>query len=218
MAFVSTRKSSLLGDSFVLAPERYDPRRTVEANDGCIPLREIANISRSTVHALSEEQKALVLDTSDAREGIIVAKKSPTSEIGSAKKLVEPGNVIISRLRPYLRQVAFVDSAITNGECQLLCSTEFFVLQAIDKESIAFLVPYLLTTKVQTILAASQEGGHHPRFNESVLSALPIPKQLLDDRKKASRIVEESVKFYRRSEKNIEELVSVSNQCVENSL
>ena len=68
-----------------------------------------------------------------------------------------PGDVIISRLRPYLRQVAFVDSDIRGYELSatILCSTEFFVLRAIEQESIAFLVPFLLSQSTQQVLAAS---------------------------------------------------------------
>lgn len=49
------------------------------------------------------------------------------------------GDVIISRLRPYLRQVAYVDE---DRKEILGASTEFFVIRARNNESIAYLVPF----------------------------------------------------------------------------
>ncbi len=50
--------------------------------------------------------------------------------------------VLISRLRPYLRQVAFVDKDIGDGHAvELACSTEFFVLRSLTAEPIGFSVP-----------------------------------------------------------------------------
>lgn len=67
----------------------------------------------------------------------------PTSEqLNSNKKILKTGDVIISRLRPYLRQVAYVD---IDSNLQLCASTEFYVLRARNNESIAFLVPFLLS-------------------------------------------------------------------------
>jgi len=214
MAFVSIRCSDQLGESFILAPERYDPRRAVEATDDSTRLKEIVRVLRNTVHELPTDKEAIVLDTCDAREGVITARKSRTNSIGSAKKFLSPGNVIISRLRPYLRQVAYVDSLIPNYSGALLCSTEFFVLESLNSQSIAFLVPFLLTEKVQTILAASQEGGHHPRFNESVLLNLPVPNEIIAARKKSSRIVEDAIKKFRASEAEILCEIDAANKAV----
>ena len=100
------------------------------------------------------------------------------------------GDVLISRLRPYLRQVAYVDRTIpVLSEAALLCSTEFFVLRSVDQQSIAFLVPFLLSVQVQRVLAASQEGGHHPRVRESTLLTLPLPSSLLETRAATSSAV-----------------------------
>ena len=74
-----------------------------------------------------------------------------------------------------------------------MCSSEFYVLESKDGSSIAFLVPFLLSQRVQSVLAASQEGGHHPRFNERTLKSLPIPAFLLERRVELSTIVEHAV-------------------------
>lgn len=96
----------------------------------------------------------------------------------------------------------------------LVCSTEFFVLRSLTDESIAFLVPYLLSEAVQTVLAASQEGGHHPRFDESTLLSLPIPEAILANRASASEDVKKSAALYRQSEQTMIRLVSEANAVV----
>lgn len=204
MALISIRRRGELAETLALAPERYDPRREMhpQAKQTAM-LRQVAKIVRRTVQPSNKLGKCLVLDTSDAREGIIAFRKQPVdgADIGSAKKLIEPNQVIISRLRPYLRQVALVDAGIAVPDGTLLtCSTEFFVLGGIDGRSIAFLVPYLLTEQVQAVLAASQEGGHHPRFEDSALLNLPIPEAVLLRREDDSSKVEDGIRLFRQSE------------------
>ena len=210
----SMKRVGDLGRELILAPERYDPRRSSlsQVND-VVPIFDVAEVLRTTVNPAKEDESSrfVVLDTSDAQEGVIVCRKPVISlkEVGSTKKLVERGCIIISRLRPYLRQVALVDSEIPGWEKDvgMLCSTEFFVLRSIDKRSISFLVPFLLSTPVQSVLAASQEGGHHPRFDQSTLIELPIPGALMRQRETASARVEEAVAMFREHERLTRKLV-----------
>ena len=203
MAITTIRSVDLLERGHVLAPERYDPRRSVSAGDGFVMLRSLAVLSRDVVPPGKRVGRCLVLDTCDAREGIVVSRGEPgdLGAIGSAKKIIRAGDVIISRLRPYLRQVAWVDDAIPRArDAELVASTEFFVLRPVGEQSIAFLVPFLLSRAIQEILAASQEGGHHPRFSDTTLSTLPIPRPLVDARDETSAAVERAVTLYRESE------------------
>ena len=220
MAIATVLDVARLDDGWILAPERYDPRRRHAEHDGS-RLLDIVNVLREQTSAAKADatQRFLVLDTGDANNGIIKTTKSPCdgSAIGSTKKRIRPGQVIISRLRPYLRQVAWVDSGLLEAKTpglELLCSTEFFVLDSEDGASIAFLVPLLLSTHVQSILAASQEGGHHPRFNERTLTTLPIPKSLLEQRAELSEQVERAVNKARRAFGEIEDGIKAVAQLV----
>jgi hypothetical protein len=212
MALISIRARSTLATIDVLAPERYDPRRALDSGvTKTVLLGDVANLVRRVVQPSAYLGRCLVLDTSDAREGIVISRKVPLdgSELGSAKKVIEPRDVIISRLRPYLRQVAFVDAAMPNSRGSLLvCSTEFFVLRSPNEHSIAFLVPFLLSRPVQEVLAAAQEGGHHPRFDDSTLLTLPVPVSLLDTRDVASRTIEKAVEYYRQYERGVEDMIA----------
>ena len=211
MALISIRRRDELAEVLALAPERYDPRRELPSQaNRTTSLGQVAALVRRTVQPSGKLGKCLVLDTSDAREGIISYRKQVVggAEIGSAKKVIESKQVIISRLRPYLRQVALVDPWMRRPDDSLLiCSTEFFVLSSVDGRSIAFLVPFLLTEQVQAVLSASQEGGHHPRFDDSVLLRLPIPEAVLAGRDEDSATVEECVRLFRQSEARMDQMV-----------
>jgi hypothetical protein len=212
MALISIRARSTLATLNVLAPERYDPRRALDASaTQSVLLGDVADLVRRVVQPSAQLGRCLVLDTSDAREGVVVCRKAQADgcEIGSAKKVTEPHDVIISRLRPYLRQVAFVDEELPHTEDALVvCSTEFFVLRSPDGRSIAFLVPFLLSRQVQEVLAASQEGGHHPRFGDATLLTLPVPVSLLERRDAVSAAIENSVALYRKYERAVGEMVA----------
>lgn len=217
----NTKSVREIGPKLVLSPERYDPRRQCLAKDGMsISLGLIADLRQVSVNPNRSETDSeyLVLDTSDAREGVIICRKQSVTleNIGSTKKSVTRGCVLISRLRPYLRQVALVDGEIMgwSKEVRLVCSSEFFVLQSVDDRRIGFLVPFLLSAPVQAVLAASQEGGHHPRFDPGTLLDLPIPKSLLERREEDSVQVEDAIATFRRYERITGGLVEQATQRI----
>lgn len=184
----------------VLAPERYDPRREQKRVVGT-PLFSIADVISDQVQpGKTDDDNLVVIDTGDARDGLIRGNFRSTrwSAVASSKKILHPEDVIVSRLRPYLRQVAYVDEGLLkyHRASRLVCSTEFFVLRSHDNESIAFLVAFLLSDIVQEILTAAQEGGHHPRFNRETLRSLVIPADVMARRSDLS-----------------EEVISAARQC-----
>ncbi|MCL4226308.1 MAG: hypothetical protein KJZ91_17740, partial [Myxococcales bacterium] len=132
---VITRRVGELGPALVLAPERFDPRRAVTVA-GARRLGELVEVVSDTVdaRALPADAPVLVLDTGHAWEGLVLARHAPVTarDLGSAKRRLAPGDVIISRLRPYLRQVALVDDdlfARAPGGNLVVASTEFYVLR-----------------------------------------------------------------------------------------
>jgi hypothetical protein len=174
-----------LAPGLVLAPERYDPERALGA-EASQRLGDLASLALDNVPAsrLDELGELVVLDTSHAYEGVVLASASDLARGSreSAKRLLASGDVIISRLRPYLRQVAYVDAglfALVPGGNAVAASTEFYVLRARDGRDLAGLVPFLLSAPVQRALAAGQEGGHHPRFARELLLELPVPREVL---------------------------------------
>ena len=208
MAVTATRRRSCLVKRCVLSPERYDPRRALSVSDGGVRLGDLVTAVTESVPPGANHERSIVWDTSDVKEGFVVGRKPVTTVVGSTKKRVFPGDVLISRLRPYLRQVAFVDEGVPQADsARLLCSTEFFVLRSPGGRSIAFLAAYLLSEPVQRVLSASQEGGHHPRFDIETLLALPVPTSLVEIREEISQAVEAAIARYRESVTTIATLI-----------
>lgn len=179
--------SSRLWTTVDLTPSHYHPRKLhfLEKLEACasgaisdyfLSVRELFSPSDQT----SLPPNSRVYDLTDAlgnflREGVPVVCPD---DVGSTKKVAEPGDVVISRLRPYLREVAVVP----DKEHTFLLSSEFIVLRR--REGMGgftgeFLLPYLLSEPVQTVLRWSQQGSNHPRFPESLLLGLPLPDKLL---------------------------------------
>lgn len=179
-----------LGDDVVLAPERW--LAGAQVGEG-VPLEALVveHARRIDPDAIGD---ALVIDTTHAKDGLLDvaaahndARRSAPAK--STKKGAVAGELLVSRLRPYLRQIALVPPAGI-VEVPLAVSTEFFVLSPrTEGEELAFLLPFLLGPEAQAHLAASQEGGHHPRVPRSSLLALRVPSALVDAREATSAAV-----------------------------
>jgi len=202
-----------LDGELVFAPERYSARRHTQtgAHTGAeresVPLHELVRVLKSTVNPAQSdpEGRYVVLDTTHAVAGRIQCSGAPVRgrDVGSVKRPVPAGSVLVSRLRTYLRQVAFLDAGFADRHrLPIVCSTEFYILDPVDPQSsIAFLVPYLLSQPVQAIFAHAQEGGHHPRMHASVLLDLPVPMALLGEREEISRQVIAGLAAFREAER-----------------
>ncbi|MFT7622606.1 MAG: hypothetical protein ACI9WU_001779 [Myxococcota bacterium] len=188
MAQWSSRRLSELDSPLVLLPERYDPRRTLSHAGQRLDVF-VAEIRESVDPTRLVVPLCYVADTTHAREGVLLPcpLRDPRA-LESRRKRAQAGDILISRLRPYLRQVALVDAM----DAPLLVSPEFLVLRPRQTPA-GFLVPYLLSPGVQRVLAASQEGGHHPRVPRDTVAALPIPPELAERRDEVSRTVSAAV-------------------------
>jgi len=228
MALTSVKQVRQLEAGFVLAPERYDPRRTGQFHgpdefpEKAVKLGQVAFVVRDTLvpERADPTMEYIVLDTGDAKNGVIPNIKRPgdKTSIGSAKKVIRSGDVLISRLRSYLRQVAWVDPGFTDywnsDSIVVAVSTEFYVVRSATQESIAFLVPFLLSDSVQKILAAAQEGGHHPRFPEKALVNIMVPQDVIDARSKLSEKVEKAVMGTRSSDSELMSAICLVEEIV----
>ena len=69
----------------------------------------------------------------------------------------------------------------------LYASTDFYVLRARNNESIAFLIPFLLSEVVQSVFTNYVDGSQHPRFKKEDILNLVVPPQLFKEREKISQ-------------------------------
>jgi type I restriction enzyme, S subunit len=122
------------------------------------------------------------------------AETMPAAEIGSTKKKFQAGDVVISRLRSYLREIAVVR---TSPAVAAVGSSEFIVLRPRENPKIKLtpetLLIYLRSLPVQTILKWSQDGSAHPRFDEDDLLAIPVPDSVVRIAPKIDALVNEAL-------------------------
>ncbi len=188
-----------LAPDYVLAPERHVLAAGAATTGDGVPLGELVVERRERIVPGDDLRRngndaAIVLDTSHARDGILDVAGALRDGAGakSAKKRAVAGDLVVSRLRPYLRQIALVHprALALAGDRPLALSTEFYVLSPRSPgEDLAFLLPFLLSADAQSALASAQEGGHHPRVPRASLFALRVPKATMRTRAKTSRAV-----------------------------
>jgi len=119
----------------------------------------------------------------------------PTCELGSTKKRFQHGDVVVSRLRSYLKEIALVESP-PSANC--IGSTEFIVLRGFRTDvSPELLTVYLRSSPVQKILKWCQDGSQHPRFKEEELRAIKLPDCLLDAQDDIKRLVRAAIDAHR---------------------
>ena len=129
-------------------------------------------------------------------------ERQKAAEIGSAKKCFERGDVVISRLRSYLKEIAVV---CTSGKPPSVGSSEFIVLRPRNRGLTAeTLMVYLRSPLVQAILKWSQDGSNHPRFTEEDLFAIPVPDRVLGVQKQINRRVSAAREAGREAAKLLE--------------
>lgn len=198
----------MLDECLILAPERYTGREAAGRDSSGVSLSEFVLIRKESITPKTANGgRILVADTGNADEGILKLDGRNSGPVRSTKRLFHSGDVIVSRLRPYLRQVALVDADLFDEGTVVAGSTEFYVLRSQSEESIAFLVPWLLSEGVQSTLAASLEGAHHPRFNVATLLQLKVPRRVAELRSTISAEVESSIQRYRSARSGLDAML-----------
>jgi len=186
MAVWSRVKFMDIFDGLDFAAEHYHPAKLVNLsrliNQGGLYVNDLVKPVRDTC---APSHEVPVFDLSAAHKHVLQVEDAYPDERVSIKKVALGGDVIVSRLRSYLKQVAYIPETIQVANL----STEFIVLRSRNRSSIAFLVPFILSEPIQTILAWSQDGNEHPRFNEKVLLHITIPPQVQSISKKLNACV-----------------------------
>lgn len=178
MAVWSIQNFGALFPGLDIAAEHYHPDklkqldRLSRKND--VVLSSVAKSTRMLLDP-SLQKELPVFDLGAATQHFLDSAQAIEQDRISTKKQAKSGDVLVSRLRSYLKQVATIPAEITSAAV----STEFIVLRSYSDSDVSFLVPFILSDPVQTVLAWSQDGSEHPRFNESVLLELKIPASVL---------------------------------------
>ena len=153
-------------------------------------------------------------DLTDALQPFLDDTVEPATRdtIASTKKKLKPGDLVVSRLRSYLREIAVV---LDSGSVPLVGSTEFIVLRpqngAIRVEA---LLVYLRSHYVQTVLRWCQDGSNHPRFHEAELLNLRIPEVVRINQDAIVAKVEASINARREARRLLDEAKTMIEQAI----
>lgn len=144
-------------------------------------------------------------DLTDALSPFLDGSKEPSARttIASTKKTICAGDLVVSRLRSYLKEIALVQSG---GDVPMVASTEYIVLR--PKQSGGFpveaLMIFLRSALPQTVFKWSQDGSNHPRFDEKELLRLPVPRVLIQQSKDYVAAVRAAISKRERATKLLE--------------
>ncbi len=157
-------------------------------------------------------------DVTDALVPILNSEKQPSFavEIGSNKKTFKDGDVVISRLRAYLKEIAVVR---INDEFPSVGSSEFIVLRLKKSKSDISpetLMVFLRSIPVQTILKWCQDGSQHPRFSEGDLLSITVPDAVVRVSKKITKSIQEGFAARHQARQLLEEAKRAVEIAIEN--
>ncbi len=149
-------------------------------------------------------------DLTDALSPFLDSEKEygTPETIASTKKIIEKGDIIVSRLRSYLKEVALV---LHDNHVPMVASTEFIVLRPCSDMRTETLLIYLRSLLPQLIFKWSQDGSNHPRFDEKELLNLKVPEVLLEHQEEIFNLVQSSVINRQQAKK----LLEVAKRAVE---
>jgi type I restriction enzyme S subunit len=153
-------------------------------------------------------------DLTDALQPFLDETVEPTTPdtIASTKKQFEAGDLVVSRLRSYLKEIAVV---LNTGDVPMVGSSEFIVLRpgagAIRVEA---LLVYLRSRYVQTVLKWCQDGSNHPRFDQKELLTLPVPDVVCDNQEEITDKVKESITARREARQLLEEAKTMVEKAI----
>ncbi len=179
MAIFHTYNIAKLDEDLVLDGNFYRPERNFVIN-------EISKTSSGRIADYFFEVEELITNQTNFHSFPIVNYDLPhslgnilshgntiekISELGSTKKLIKAYDLIISRLRYYLKEICLVP----NRKYGQVASTEYVVIRSFSKLNTQILLPYFLSSKIQFIFSCSQRGSAHPRLANKDILNLPLP-------------------------------------------
>lgn len=215
-----THRSAEVFEAERMDPDYFSPTKLAALHAlAAVPHKRLDSHYRAVrdMFAVGKEGRVRNFDVTDALQPVLDDEKEPISaqEIGSTKKIFKAGDVVISRLRSYLREIAVVR---TTPGITAVGSSEFVVLRQrpdnTKRLSSETLMVFLRSEPVQTILRFCQDGSNHPRFAEKELLSIPVPDPVLDLVPTIDRLVNESLALRHEAQM----LLTQAKSAVENAI
>lgn len=178
-----TKHLSETGEAFNFSPEFWLAEKAASQLEGDFRFGDL--VEHVTKQAAPPSDARFVFDTGTAREGLLdfPILGEAASVRRSNKKVAQEGDLIVSRLRPYLRQAALIPSGAMSvlGITDFYLSTEFLVFRSREGTSLAGLLAWVLSNPIQKMMSEAATGGHHPRISADLLLNAPVEANFLDD-------------------------------------
>lgn len=178
----------------------------------CDQYRSIRQLWQPNTAGASEQVRNY--DLPDALQSFLDDTVEPATRdtIASTKKKLKPGDLVVSRLRSYLKEIAVV---LDTGPIQMVGSTEFIVLRPQEGAvRVEALLVYLRSKYIQTVLKWCQDGSNHPRFGEKELLGLRVPDVVRDRQDEIAAKVQASIDARREARR----LLDGANAMVEKAI
>ncbi len=139
----------------------------------------------------------------------------PENEIGSLKKRFQKNDVVVSRLRSYLKEIALID---ISPNIAAVGSSEFIVLRSSSEKLLPeALMVYLRSLPVQTILKWSQDGSNHPRFQAEALLAIKVPDKILKIQGEIRKMIRAGISAHKEAKRLLAEAKQEVEKLIEGS-
>jgi len=124
-----------------------------------------------------------------------------------ARRIVRPGDVLLSTVRPGLQSHAFADWG--DGSDSYICSTGFAVIRAGRALEPRFLRHLVFSNIVTTQLHRLETGSNYPAVPESDVKLLHIPIPPLPEQRRIAEILDAADEAIRQTERVIAKLKAV---------
>lgn len=161
-------------------------------------LREIAPPVPATKVPVGEQVWLLNLDQIEPHTGTLLSKEYvERSALGTSTHAFDEGNVLYSKLRPYLNKVLLPDAA---G----YCTSELVPLRP-NQELVtrAYLTAYLRSPSFLTWVSQQVDGAKMPRVSMKVLWEHSIELPALDEQKRITSILDKADNLRRKRQEAI---------------
>lgn len=136
-----------------------------------------------------------VYDLTDGISNFLTTEPHYTKS-SSAKKVAVENDFVISRLRSYLKEMAVVP----NCNYKMAFSTEYLVYRSKQSITASLLLPFSLSSYVQSILKWAQMGNEHPRFSSETFGDIFIPNCILAHSNEISAYIAEAIECQKQSQ------------------
>jgi len=106
---------------------------------------------------------------------------------GRARQHVELGDTVFSTVRPYLKNIAWIDETLDDE----IASTGFCVLRASDRLEARFLFFFAISDRLLDQILPLQRGVSYPAVRDKDVFAATIPVPPIEEQREIVRILEE---------------------------